>query len=82
MAEVIKTKDVNEKRVAAREEVVEEKEEVVEEVKEEEVVEEKEPTVPLSAYNELYQQALKLGEKYNKLASLYNTLVDKYVSGE
>ena len=81
MAEVIKTKNVNEKRVEPREEKVEEKEEVVEEVTEE-VAEEKEPTVPLSAYNELYQQAVKLGEKYNKLASLYNTLVDKYVSGE
>ena len=43
------------------------------------VAEEAPKTVPLEQYNNLYEQAKDLENRYKRLSELYNTLLEQYL---
>lgn len=65
-----------------------EKEVVMEEVKETPVAPVVEATeaapevVPMEEYRKLYEQAMELQTKFQRLAAAYNTLLENYISGK
>lgn len=38
--------------------------------------------VPMSEYKKLYEQAVALEARFQKLAAAYNTLLENYISGK